>query len=154
MKHNRIVPLVLATLVVASGCKKDDTYTADTATPASAAATTDSASSTLDVGDIDMGRHVGADNKISDKTDDFAPTDTIYASVHTKGGSAPTQLVARWTMGDDSTVVHEETQTVQAGVEGDTKFALVPAGGLKKGKYTVHILADGKEVKTKEVEVK
>ena len=94
-----------------------------------------------------MGRHVGADNKISDKTDDFAPTDTIYASVHTKGGSAPTQLVARWTMGDDSTVVHEETQTVQAGVEADTKFTLVPAGGLKKGKYTVHIMADGKETR-------
>ena len=153
MKHNRILPLVLATLVVAAGCKKDDTSAADTAAPASATPATDSSSSSFDVGDIDMGRHIGADKKISDKTDDFAPTDTIYASIHTKGGSAPTQLTARWTF-QDSTVVAEDTQTVQPGVEADTEFHIVKKGGWPKGKYTVHIMADGKEVKTKEVEVK
>ena len=153
MKHNRMLPLVLATLVVATACKKDETYTADTAAPTSATPATDSATSSFDVGDIDMGRHVGADKKISDKTDDFAPTDTIYASVHTKGGSAATQLLARWTF-EDGTVVGEDTQTVAAGVEGDTEFHLSKAGVLKKGKYTVHIMADGKEVRTKDVEVK
>jgi hypothetical protein len=154
MKHNRILPLVLATLTIVAGCKKDDAATYDTATPASATpATTDSASSSFDLGDIDMGRHIGADKKITDKTDDFAPTDTIYASVHTKGGTAPTQLTARWTFEDGKTVA-EDTQTVQPGVEADTEFHIVKAGGWPKGKYTVHITADGKEVKTKEVTVK
>jgi hypothetical protein len=155
MKHNRILPLVLATLVIATACKKDkdDYATTDTAAPTAATPTTDSASSSFDVGDIDMGRHIGADKKISDKTDDFAPTDTIYASIHTKGGTAPVQLTARWTF-QDSTVVAEDTQSVQAGVEGDTEFHIVKKGGWPKGKYTVHIMADGKEVKTKEVEVK
>ena len=153
MKHNRILPLVLATLVIATACKKDEYATTDTAAPTSATPTTDSASSSFDVGDIDMGRRIGPDKKISDKTDDFAPTDTIYASVHTKGGSAPVQLMARWTF-QDSTVVAEDTQSVQAGVESDNEFHIVKSGGWPKGKYTVHILADGKEVKTKEIEVK
>lgn len=154
MKLNRILPLVLATLAIAA-CQKDDTATTDTAAPAAATATTtDSMSSSLDVGDIDMGRAVGADNKITDKTDDFAPTDKIFASVHTKGGATPMQLVARWTFQDDSTVVAEDTQSVQPGVESDNVFKAVKAGGWAKGKYTVHILADGKEVKTKEVTVK
>jgi hypothetical protein len=151
MKHNRILPLALGALVALSACKKDDTAAYDTAAPASAMVTTDSSS--FDVGDIDMGRHIGTDNKISDKTDDFAPTDTIYASIHTEGGSAPVQLMARWTF-QDSTVVGEETKTVQGGVDTHTPFHLVKAGGLTKGKYTVRILADGKEVKTKEVTVK
>jgi hypothetical protein len=152
MNTNRILPLVLAALAITAGCKKDEAYTTDTAAPTSAMpTTTDSAS--FDVGDIDMGRHVGADKKISDKTDDFAPTDTIYASIHTKGGSAPVQLTARWTF-QDSTVVAEDSQTVQPGTESDTEFHIVKAGGWPKGKYTVHISADGKEVKTKEVEVK
>lgn len=154
MKHNRILPLVLATLFVATACKKDSSYeTTDTAAPTSATQVTDSSSGSFDVGDIDMGRHIGADKKISDKTDDFAPTDTIYASIHTKGSSAPVQLTARWTF-QDSTVVAEDTQTVQPGVEADTEFHIVKAGGWPKGKYTVHIMADGKEVKTKEVTVK
>jgi hypothetical protein len=152
MKYNRILPIALGTLVALTACKKDDTTTVDTAAPTSA--TTPAANSAgFDVGDIDMGRHIGPDKKISDKTDDFAPRDTIYASIHTKGGSAPVQLTARWTY-QDSTVVAEDTQTVQAGVEGDTEFHIVKAGGWPKGKYTVRIMADGKEVKTKEVEVK
>jgi hypothetical protein len=152
MKHNRILPLVLGALVAVTACKKDEAYKADTATPTAATPTPEAASS-FDVGDIDMGRHIGADKKISDKTDDFAPKDTIYASIHTKGGSAPTQLTARWTF-QDSTVVAEDTQTVQPGVEADTEFHIVKAGGWPKGKYTVHVMAEGKEVKTKEVTVK
>lgn len=151
MKHNRILPFALAALVVATACSRDETLPADTAAPTAATTTADSVA--LDVGDIDMGRHVGPDNKISDKTDDFAPTDTIYASIHTKGGSAPVQLMARWTF-QDSTVVGEETKSVPAGVETDTWFQLVKAGGLQKGTYTVRILADGKEVKSKDVTVK
>ena len=153
MKHTRIFPLALAALFVATACKKDEAYPADTTTPASATPTTDSASASFDVGDIDMGRHIGADKKISDKTDDFAPKDTIYASIHTKGGSAPVQLHAQWKF-QDSTVVAEDTQTVQPGVEADTEFHIVKASGWPKGKYTVHIMADGKEVKTKEITVK
>lgn len=151
MKTIRVIPL-LALAVVLGACKKDEVATADSTNPTSATpVTTDSAA--FDVGDIDMGRHVGADKKISDKTDDFAPTDTIFASIHTKGGSAATQLMARWTF-EDGTVVSEDTQTVAAGADADTEFHIVKKGGWPKGKYTIHVMADGKEVKTKEVTVK
>ena len=153
MKYNRILPIALVAAVALTACKKDDTVVQDTTAATSATPAPDSSMSSFDVGDIDMGRHVGADKKISDKTDDFAPKDTIYASIHTKGGSAPVQLTARWTF-EDGTVVAEDTQSVQAGVEGDTEFHIVKAGGWPKGKYTVHVMADGKEVKTKDVTVK
>jgi hypothetical protein len=151
MKLNRILPVGLAALVALTACKKDDTVAYDTAAPTAATPATDSMA--FDVGDIDMGRHIGPDMKISDKTDDFAPTDTIYASLHSKGGSAPVQLTARWLF-QDSTVISEETKTVQPGVETDTEFHLVKAGGLAKGKYTIRIMADSREVKSKDVTVK
>ena len=151
MKHNRILPLVLATLAIATACKKDNTPAADTTAPTSAAPAPANAS--FDVGDIDMGRHIGADKKISDKTDDFGVKDTIYASIHTKGGTAPAQVMARWTF-QDGKVVNEETQTVSGGAEGDTEFHITKATAWPKGKYTVHILVDGKEAKTKDVTVK
>ena len=154
MKNNRILPFALVALVALAACKKDnDDYAKTDTTPPASATTPDTASKSFDVGDIDMGRHIGADKKISDKTDDFAPKDTIYASIHTKGGSAPVQLMAHWTF-QDSTVVAEDTQTVQPGVDADTEFHIVKAGGWPKGKYTIHVMADGKEVKTKDVTVK
>jgi ABC-type amino acid transport substrate-binding protein len=144
-----LVTLALA-LAATTGCAKTDkpvdTTSATTATPAPAPAP-------FEVGDIDMGRHVGPDKKISDKTDDFGVRDTIFASIHTKGGTAPAQVMARWTF-QDGKVVHEETQSVSGGVEGDTEFHITKATAWPKGKYTVHILVDGTEAKTKDVTVK
>ncbi|MEO5566966.1 MAG: hypothetical protein ABIR92_00650 [Gemmatimonadaceae bacterium] len=143
--------LTLGVLAVSlNACKKDDVATTDTAMPTTAT-TTDA--SGFEAGDIDMGRHIGPDKKISDKTDDFAPTDTIYASLNTKTGAAPAMVMARWTF-EDGTVVSEETQTVAAGADAVTEFHVMKKGGWPKGKYTVHIMADGKEVKTKDVTVK
>lgn len=143
--------LTLGVLAISlSACKKDDVATTDTASPTTA---TTADGSGFDVGDLDMGRHIGPDKKISDKTDDFAPGDTIYASVPTKGGSAPALVTARWTF-QDGAIVSEETQTVAAGADAVTEFHISKAGGWPKGKYTVHILVDGKEVKTKDVTVK
>jgi hypothetical protein len=149
MKFRNSAILALTLAVGVSACGKKDALPIDSASPTAATPMT----SAFEVGDIDMGRHVGPDKKISDKTDDFAPTDTIYASIHTKGGSAPAQVMARWTF-QDGKIVHEETQSVAGGVEADTEFHIVKAGGWPKGKYTVHILVDGVEVRTKDVTVK
>ena len=134
--------------VMLAACGKKDATTTDTTTPASVTPV----AQTLDVGDIDMGRHIAADKSISDKTDDFAAKDTIYASIHTKGGPATSQVMARWTF-EDGTVVHEETQAV-TNAEGNTEFHIAKPSGWPKGKYTVHIMVDGKEVRTKDVTVK
>jgi hypothetical protein len=144
--HRILSIFTLGLAVAVTGCGKKDAAPVDSAPPAAPA-------SAFEVGDIDMGRHIGPDKKISDKTDDFAPTDTIYASITTKGGSAPVPVMARWTF-QDGQVVHEETQQVAGGMDGVTEFHIVKPGGWTKGKYTVHILVNGAEVRTKDVTVK
>jgi hypothetical protein len=140
-----------AALFAVGACSKDKGAAVDTTTAAAPAPA--SAPSALSVMDIDMGRHIGADKKISDKTDDFAPTDTIYASVHTTGAASGSTMVGRWNF-NDSTVVHEDSQTVSPTGDAYTEFHITKPGGWPKGKYTVHILLDGKEVRTKDVTVK
>jgi hypothetical protein len=151
----RIAIGTLASALFAVGaCNKADKSAVDTTTAmAPAPATTVPATKPFSVGDIDMGRHVGADKKISDKTDDFAARDTLYASVHTTGGSAPVKLTARWNF-QDGKVVKEQTETITGGPDADTDFHIEKASGWPKGKYTLHILTDGTEAKSKEITVK
>jgi len=54
--------------------------------------------------DIDVGRAVDMDKRISDKTDSFKPTDTIYVSVDTEGTSPGARLAAHWTYQDGQVV--------------------------------------------------
>jgi hypothetical protein len=57
-------------------------------------------------------------------------------------------------MGDSATVVGEETKSVTTSGDAYTTFNLSKAGGLTPGKYTLHVIIDGKEVRTKDVTVK
>jgi hypothetical protein len=140
--------LTVVALGSLTACKKDDTTLVDTTSP-----TTVGAPAAFSVIDVDMGRHIGPDKKISDKTDDFAPTDTIYGSVHTSGTATNSPVVARWTF-ENGTVVDERTENVTTNGDAYTAFHIVKPGGWPKGKYTLHILIDGKEVRTKDVTVK
>jgi hypothetical protein len=106
----------------------------------------------LAVIDVDMGRHVDAEKKVSDKTDDFAPHDTIYASVHTSGTANNSVVVGRWTFQD--AMVDEKADSVTTTADAHTVFFITKPSGLTPGKYTLHVLIDGKEVRTKDVEVK
>ncbi len=136
-------------LGVAACAKKDaapDTTAAVTPAPAAMAAA-------LNVVDIDMGRHIGPDNKITDKTDDFAPTDTIYASVQTSGAATAKTMMAKWTFGP-GTVVDSTSTTISPTGDAYTEFHIAKPSGFPKGTYTVHVMLDGAEVRTKDVTVK
>ena len=82
-----------------------------------------------------------------------AVLNTIYASVHTSGTATNGAVVGRWTF-QDGTVVDEKTDTVTTNGDAHTAFFIVKPGGLSRGKYTLHLLIDGKEVRTKDVTVK
>jgi hypothetical protein len=138
--------LAIIAIAATSACKKDQPAPADTTSAAPAAAA-------LSVMDVDMGRHIGADKKISDKTDDFAPVDTIYASVHTTGTANNSAMVGRWRF-ENGTVVDERTENVTTNGDAYTEFHISKPSGWPKGKYTLHVLVDGKEVRTKDVTVK
>ena len=151
IRISSLTAVSLAALLSVSACKK-----ADQGTPADSAAAatpvTTEAPKMLEVGDIDMGRHIGPDKKITDKTDDFAPKDTIYAAVDTKNAGTG-KLTARWNF-EDGKVVHVDSTTISPTADATTEFHIVKPTGWPVGKYTVHILLNDTEVKTKEVTVK
>src|SRR5690349_9051116 len=97
---------LLALLSLAACNKKNDAATtADT----SSVATPDS--QPLRVSDIEVGRRVGADKKITDQTTDFGVRDTIYASVTTEGAATSSNLAAKWTF-NGKQVVDSSTQNL------------------------------------------
>src|SRR5665811_83168 len=98
--HGLASVIALSALCGVTACKKEQGKATDTA-----------ARLGLAVIDVDMGRHFDDDKKISDKTDAFAPTDTIYASVHTSGVVTNAPLVGRWTF-EDGTILDEKTDSI------------------------------------------
>jgi hypothetical protein len=147
--HRALAVLTSGLLIGITACNKEQRANLD-----SAAGVAESAARTaLSVIDIDMGRHIDAEKKISDKTDDFAPTDTIYASVHTSGTANSSPVIGRWTF-QDATVVEEKTTNVTTNGDAYTAFFITKRAGFAKGKYTFHLIIDGKEVRTKDVTVK
>ena len=137
----------LALTLVAAGCgKKDAPSTADAG---GAAATTEA----VRVGDVEVGRAIGSDKRLTDKTDDFRPSDTIYVVVETSGSGAGTPLQARWTF-QDGQVVDESSQNIVASGEDVTEFHISKPSGWPKGKYKVEILLNGATAATEDFEVK
>lgn len=146
MSQSRIALTFAAALAIGACGKKDQAPAGQTA--ASGATTT----SAVQVADVDLGRAVGADKKITDKTDTFSPNDQIYASVHTTGTSPSTKLGARWTF-ENGTVVNESAETISPTGDAYTEFHVTKASAWPKGKYTLHVLLDGQEVKTADFSV-
>jgi hypothetical protein len=137
----------LTFMLLAAGCgRKDAATTGDTG---SGTAT----SAAVRVGDVKVGRALGADKRLTNETDDFRPTDTIYAVVETQGSGPNTSLQARWTY-EDGQVVDESTRSIAASGEDVTEFHISKPTGWPKGKYKVEILLNGVAAETEDFEVK
>jgi len=143
-----MVGSLLIVAALAACAKKEAPVDTTQAAPAAVPAP-----SAFSVMDIDMGRHIDAEKKISDKTDDFAPKDTIFASIHTTGAATNKTIAAKWTFQDGQTV-DEHSTTVSPTGDGYTEFHIAKPSGWPKGKYTIHVMIDGAEVRTKDVTVK
>jgi len=96
----------------------------------------------LDVTDVALGRSIGSDNRVLEEIGDFAPRDTVYATVETEGTGSGT-LVARWTF-EDGQVVDEESRSVSGAQVSE--FHVSHPDGWPAGHYEVIILLDGEEV--------
>ena len=101
--------------------------------------------------EIDLGRAVDAQKRISDKTHIFKPDDTIYLSVATAGSSSGTRLAAHW-MYKSQLVKHEETSIAPDG-EAATEFHVSKPSGWPVGDYSVDVLLDGAFAGTKSFKV-
>jgi hypothetical protein len=96
----------------------------------------------LDVTSVALGRSIGPENRVVEEIGDFAPTDTIYATVETEGTGSGT-LAAQWTF-EDGQVVDEGSQSVSGA--GVTEFHVSKPDGWPAGHYEVIISLDGEEV--------
>lgn len=147
MKHAFKSLGVLAVALTAA-CSADQRETIDSA----AGSAIDIARTELSVLNVDMGKHVDAEKKVTEGTDMFAATDTIYASVHTSGTARDGQLVAKWIFPDSSVVDQKADSSIAEGTQRHVFFITKP-GGLPVGKYTFRVIVDGREVRNKDVTV-
>lgn len=146
MRRRSHALIALAALAWLAACSRPE--------PASAPppAEPPAAQSTVSVTDVDLGRSVGADRRIADRTDSFGTGDTIYASVVTSGSAPSATLRARWTY-QDGQVVDESTQTIAPTGSAVTEFHIAKPGGWPAGSYKVEIFLNGSSVRTKEFKV-
>jgi hypothetical protein len=143
------VAVAMAVLVAAGACSKKDNA-ADTQSAAGAIA--DTTNHPAAVADIALGRHLDASKRIADPTSEFAPKDTVFATVHTTGDRTM-KLTARWIY-QDGQVVDERSETISPRGDAYTEFHIVKPTGWPAGKYTLHLLLDGAEAQTKDFTVK
>jgi hypothetical protein len=144
------VAAALAVLVALGACSKKDNAAVDSQTAAGAVA--DTTNHTIAVADVALGRHVDAGKRVSDATSEFAPKDTVFASVHTTGDRTM-KITARWTY-QDGQVVDETSETISPRGDAYTEFHIVKPSGWPAGKYTLHVLLDGAAAQTKDFTVK
>jgi len=112
-----------------------------------------SQTSQVTVTSVDLGKNVGADNRVTDKSDTFAPNDVIYATVLTDGSSPNVVLRTTW-MFQDGQVVAQSERVIAPNGQAATEFHIEKPDGLPAGKYKVVVSLDGNPVQTKEFEVK
>lgn len=151
MRTTSTLVLALASVVALGACgRSDEAPPMDTTATGTAAGTVEGA---LRVTNVALGRTVGADNRITDETDDFKPNDTIIAVVETEGSATGQSLVARWTF-EDGQVVEEQTQAVSAtNGRAYTQFRINKPSGWPTGKYRLSVMLNNNEVASEEFEV-
>ena len=142
--------LAVAPVLVACGGDDDpaDVATTETTTPPATEVTAPS----LRVADVSLGKSIGLDRRVTEEANDFAPGDTIYASVATEGTVTRATLAARWRY-QDGQVVDESSQAISTNGPATTEFHLSMPTGFPVGNYTVEILLDGQPVGRESFEV-
>lgn len=131
--------LTLATCLALSACDTGDEYTED----GDLVEKTD-----VRVTGVDLGRLVDSTAQTTDGADKFLPTDTVFASVRTKGASPQTILGVRW---EDSTgfELNGGNRVIRPTGDTATLFEFHHMIPMATGHYTLAIRVNGKEVKTR-----
>ena len=148
--------LVLALGLVAAvtaGCKKSAPAPQEEASgPASPPAAAPAAAE-FKVANIDVGKSIGADKRVTSSASSFRPKDTIYVSVATEGAAPSKTITAKWTY-EDGQVVKEDTESIAPTGPAVTEFHIAKSSGWPTGKYKVDIAVDGASAGSKEFEIK
>src|SRR5688572_2504621 len=100
----------------------------------------------LQITAIQLGRSLNSDHSVAEFTTVFAPQDTVYVSVLTRGGGSGT-IGVRWTY--NGQVVGEPKKRVADRDVAATEFSLQSAVGFPPGQYSAEIFLDGQSVSTR-----
>ena len=146
----RTIGLAFGLTVALAACGKSDS--GDNAMVDVPPATSAAPMSMLAVDELHLGRSLGADGRVAEDRDEFAPMDTIYAVAHTTGTATGAALTARWTYGDGQ-IVDESSQTISPTGPAMTEFHIAKASGWPAGDYKVSIMLDGRELESKDFKV-
>lgn len=103
--------------------------------------------------DIALGRALDADLAVTDETRTFAPSDTVYASIDTKGKHPGTAVSALFSF-EDGQVFQQGSMVIGSDHKGHTEFHLAKPTGLPAGSYTVEIIVGGEPVQSRTFKVK
>jgi hypothetical protein len=134
-------------LIVPAACKR-----AEEPAPAPPAPAPTPAPAAVRIVDVEVGRSIGADKRVTEATEVFAPGDTIYAVVLTDGSAPSATLTARWTF-EDGQVVEEQNLTIAPNGSEANEFHASKPDGWPAGSYQVEVLLDGGSVAKKSFRV-
>lgn len=99
---------------------------------------------------LQTGKSLNSDNSVGIQGTRFAPNETMYVSVLTKGPGSGT-VRATWTF--RGSIVYEGTRDVSYQNSAATEFHMQYAGKLPSGDYEVAITIDGSPVATRTLKV-
>jgi len=94
------------------------------------------------VTEISLGRALETNRRVAQPREDFAPADTVYASIVTEGSARRVLMTARWTY-ESSEVVSESSLAIAPSGVTVSEFHVSRPEGLPRGRYQVEILLDG-----------
>lgn len=153
----RSLSLGLAVVVALAACGKKEEAPAPVVAPAPAPApmvtTPPPMAESVMFAGLTLGNAVDGSQNVTTAMTTFAPTDTIYAAVATKGAAPNAAIVARWTFGEDQ-LVDESSQSIAPTGGAVTTFHIAKPDGWPVGKYKVAITLDGNPVASQDFEVK
>jgi predicted small lipoprotein YifL len=149
---NRLALTVLVALATGlAGCGREEPAAPDATIPdetpaagAPAAPAPAESAAAVSVTDISVGNAIGSDKRVTAGSQTLAPNDTIYVSVDTSGSGSAT-LKATWTYlgeGGETTVVNEETQTIDPIGPATTEFHISKPDGFPPGEYQVEVFVN------------
>jgi hypothetical protein len=148
MMHATKFYVSLVLLAAATGCSGRAPDTGGTPGTAGTSGTTN-----VRVTEVTLGRAIGGDKAITDRTENFRPNDTIYASVATDGSAPTARLRVKWTF-DDSQTVNESTSTIAPQNRERTAFHISKPDGWPAGKYKVEVFLNDQSAGLKTFDVK
>jgi len=155
----RVAALTSALLLFAAlfGCgKKDNAIASDTLSLGTTTTTVTMDTTPIRVSDIQLGKTVGADKRITEQTTTFGIRDTIRVSVITEGSAKNAQIDVKLFYSRPREGGNPVSVATMGSFEGTTatNVQLAQARPWSKGPFKVEVSLNGASAGTREFEVK